>query len=132
MIRRYITPLRLALMAADALSAVAVFFAISVLRFGPDNWKQVWDAVGVDARLLAAGYGLAWTVILWLFGLYRLRARWTARTEIGDVIRAVVVLALVTFVALFWLKVPNVSRTFLLLLFPTQLVVTVASRSILR
>jgi exopolysaccharide biosynthesis polyprenyl glycosylphosphotransferase len=132
MIRRYITPLRLALMTADAVSAVAVFVAVSVLRFGSEDWRETWNVVGVDARALAVGYGVAWTVILWLFGLYRLRARWTARTEIGDVVRAVVVLALVTFVALFWLKLPNVSRTFLLLLFPTQMVVTLASRSFLR
>src|SRR5436190_15954395 len=132
MIRRYITPLRLALMAADAASAIGVFVLASILRFGSDAWMTIWRQAGVDGRALGLAYAIAWVAVLYLFGLYRLRARWAVRTEVIDITRAVFVLALATFVALFWLKLPNVSRTFLLVLFPVQLAVTVASRWALR
>jgi lipopolysaccharide/colanic/teichoic acid biosynthesis glycosyltransferase len=131
MVRRHITALRLGLMAADGLSAIGLFFGLSVFRFG-SAWFASWIGAGIDPRLLALLYGLGWTTILWLFGLYRLRVRWSARTEVIDVARSVLLLAVGTFVLLFWLKLPNVSRQFLLLLFPAQLVLTVASRFVLR
>jgi exopolysaccharide biosynthesis polyprenyl glycosylphosphotransferase len=131
MVRRHITALRIGLMVADGLSAVAIFIAVSLGRFGP-TWFDKWLAVGVDARVLALLYAIGWTTILWLFGLYRLRVRWSVRTELVDIARSVLLLAVTTFVLLFWLKLPNVSRQFLLLLFPAQLVLTVASRYLLR
>jgi len=132
MVRRHITALRLGLMSADAISAFGVFILVSILRFGPTNWEAYWASLGLDGRVVAALYGVGWITVLWLFGLYRLRVRWSARTEVIDVARAVLLLAVATFVLLFWLKLPNVSRQFLLLLFPSQLVLTVASRFILR
>jgi exopolysaccharide biosynthesis polyprenyl glycosylphosphotransferase len=132
MVRRHVTALRLGLMAADGLSAIAVFILVSIVRFGLGQWQASWSGAGIDGRLLAVVYGVGWVVILWLFGLYRLRVRWSARTEVTDVARAILLLAVSTFVLLFWLKLPNVSRQFLLLLFPTQLVLTVASRFVLR
>ncbi len=131
MVRRHITALRLGLMAADGLSAIALFLGLSMSRFG-SAWFGSWITVGIDPRLLALIYGIGWATILWLFGLYRLRVRWSARTEVLDVARAVLLLAVATFVLLFWLKLPNVSRQFLLELFPAQLVLTVASRFALR
>ncbi|MEA2549943.1 MAG: hypothetical protein QOE42_2541 [Chloroflexota bacterium] len=118
-------------MAADALSAIALFLAISVARFG-SAWFSSWVTVGIDPRVLGLLYAAGWTAILWLFGLYRLRVRWSARTEVIDVGRAVLLLAVGTFVLLFWLKLPNVSRQFLLELFPAQLVLTIGSRFVLR
>jgi exopolysaccharide biosynthesis polyprenyl glycosylphosphotransferase len=118
-------------MAADALSAMALFLGISVARFG-SAWFSSWTTVGLDPRVIALLYAAGWTTILWLFGLYRLRVRWSARTEVIDVGRAVLLLAVGTFVLLFWLKLPNVSRQFLLELFPAQLVFTVGSRFVLR
>src|SRR4051812_47380701 len=120
MVRRHVAALRLALMAADGLSAVMVFVAVSIVRFGGDAWQAAWRINGIDGVLLAAAYAATWVAILWLYGLYRLRARWSVRTEIVDVIRAVFTLAILTFIALFWFKLPNVSRLFLLLLFPIQ------------
>jgi len=132
MVRQHITALRIGLMSADALSAVALFIAVSIVRFGPSDWQSSWAAAGIEGRLLALLYGVTWVTVLWLFGLYRLRVRWSFRTEVADVARSVLLLAIATFVLLFWLKLPNVSRQFLLLLFPAQLVLTVASRFILR
>jgi exopolysaccharide biosynthesis polyprenyl glycosylphosphotransferase len=131
MVRRHITALRIGLMTADGLSAIAVFGVVSLIRFG-SGWFGVWASAGIDARALALFYAVGWVTTLWLFGLYRLRVRWSARTEVTDVARSVLLIAVATFVLLFWLKLPNVSRQFLLLLFPTQLVLTVASRFFLR
>jgi exopolysaccharide biosynthesis polyprenyl glycosylphosphotransferase len=132
MVRQHITALRLGLMSADGLSAFALFLVVSILRFGPAEWEAYWLGLGFDARLLAIVYGIGWVAVLWLVGLYRLRVRWSARTEVIDVARAVLLLAVATFVLLFWLKLPGVSRQFLLLIFPAQLVLTVASRFVLR
>jgi exopolysaccharide biosynthesis polyprenyl glycosylphosphotransferase len=132
MVRRHITALRLGLMSADGVSAIALFTFVSIVRFGPSQWLEAWANAGIDGRLLAILYGIGWVTILWLFGLYRLRVRWSARTEVNDVARSVLLMAVATFILLFWLKLPNVSRQFLLLLFPLQVVLTVASRFILR
>ncbi len=131
MIRRHATALRLLLMGADAISAFGLFIVTSVLRFG-DGWAAEWRSAGIDAPLAAAAYATTWVTLLWILGLYRLRARWTARIEIQDVGRAAVLLGLITFSALFAFKLPDVSRLFLLTLFAAQIVLTVASRGIIR
>src|SRR5712671_5536336 len=132
MVRQHITALRLGLMSADGLSAIALFILVSIVRFGASEWQAAWATVGIDGRLLAFLYGCGWVTVLWLFGLYRLRVRWSARTELTDIARAVLSLAVATFVLLFWLKLGGVSRLLLLLLFPSQLVLTMASRFLLR
>ena len=131
MIRRHITALRASLMAADGLSAIALFVIVSLVRFRSD-WIVTWQAVGADPLWLAAAYGATWVLILWITGLYRLRTRWTWRSEVLDLSRATLLVAVTTFCALFVFKLPNVSRLFLLELFIFQGVVTVASRSALR
>ncbi|HEY8631557.1 MAG TPA: hypothetical protein VIL50_00280, partial [Candidatus Limnocylindrales bacterium] len=68
-------------MSADATSAVILFVLVSIFRFGPSQWQASWTLVGVDGRLLAVAYGVGWIAVMWLFGLYRLRVRWSARTE---------------------------------------------------
>jgi exopolysaccharide biosynthesis polyprenyl glycosylphosphotransferase len=118
-------------MGADAVSAFALFIATSMLRFGQD-WPSVWRSAGIDALMAATVYATAWVTLLWILGLYRLRARWTARIEIQDVGRAAILLGLVTFSALFAFKLPDVSRVFLLTLFAAQVVLTVASRGVIR
>jgi exopolysaccharide biosynthesis polyprenyl glycosylphosphotransferase len=132
MVRQHITALRIGLMSADGLSAVVLFVLASIIRFGPSQWLASWALTGIDGRVIAFLYGCGWVAVLWLFGLYRLRVRWSARTEVTDVARAVLSLAVATFVLLFWLKLEDVSRLFLVLLFPLQLVLTVASRFLLR
>ena len=132
MVRQHITALRIGLMSADGLSAIALFILVSIVRFGPSEWQSSWAKAGIDGVFLALLYGIGWVAVMWLYGLYRLRVRWSARTEVADVARAVLLLAVVTFVLLFWLKLEHVSRQFLLLLFPAQLVLTVASRFALR
>jgi hypothetical protein len=131
MLRRHINALRLSLMAADAFSAGLLFLLVSVLRFGSE-WRAVWAVAGADPMVAAAVYAGAWTVTLWLLGLYRLRVRWSWRREWVDILRGMLLLAVVTLAILFAAKLPNVSRIFLGELFAAQAVVTIASRLVVR
>ena len=131
LIRRYITALRLALAAADAATAIALFVGLSIVRFGP-GWERTWTAAGIEPLVAASGYGVALVVALWLQGLYRLRTRLSMRREIIDVLVAIVFLAVVVFTTLYLFKLPNVSRLFLILLFTGQAVLTLLSRTAIR
>ena len=132
MIRRHITLLRLTLMAADAATAMALFAAVLSLRFGDRGWDQIWNAVGLDPWLVAFLYSLAWVAALWTQDLYSLRAFLSVRRELVDILRAMAILALGVLSALFVLRLPDVSRLFLLFLFTAQPLLTLASRLLLR
>jgi exopolysaccharide biosynthesis polyprenyl glycosylphosphotransferase len=126
------TLLRLVLMTADGVAAMALFGVVASLRFGDDGWTKIWNAVGLHPILVAALYGVAWVAMLAVHGLYRLQARLSLREEFVDILRATVVLALATLSALFVLRLPDVSRLFLLLLFVSQPILTLAFRASLR
>ncbi len=132
MIRRYALTLHLALGLADAATAATLFVAVSVVRFGPDAWLGTWEAAGIAGPLAAILYGLGWAFTLWLQGLYRLRARWSVRRELLDVLRSAVMLAVLVFAILFLFRLPDVSRLFLLALFPLQVSITVLLRVLIR
>jgi exopolysaccharide biosynthesis polyprenyl glycosylphosphotransferase len=132
MIRRHLMALRLALMVADGLTATLVFALVSRVRFGDADMAQLWSGIGIDIRVAAALFGLAWVVALWSLGLYRLRARWRFMTEAQDIARATLLVLVVTLSTMFVLKWEGVSRLFLALLFVTQPLVTLAGRSCLR
>jgi exopolysaccharide biosynthesis polyprenyl glycosylphosphotransferase len=131
MIRRHATALHLALAAADALTAIALFIAISVVRFGAD-WMATWQRAGFDALPLAVAWGLIWIGALWLQDLYRVRGRLSMRGELIDILRAALLVAVATFSLLFLFKLPDVSRLFLVYLFAGQVVLTLVSRLGLR
>ena len=118
-------------MAADALLAGALLVGLSVLRFGPD-WAVVWRGVIPEPRAFLALYVTAWVVALMFNGLYRPRARWSLRGEALDVLKATGAMALATLSILFWFKLPDVSRLFLVSLFPLQAGLTIALRAALR
>jgi len=130
-IRRHITALRLSLIAVDAMSAVGVFAVVSLLRFG-SGWPDVWTRTGLDAASAMALWATVWVLTLWIRGLYRLRARWSARTDIFDLLHAAILVAVVIFSGLFVLKLPAVSRLFLVELLATQLAFDAALRLALR
>jgi len=131
LIRRHMTALRVSLMSVDALAAFGLFIVVSMLRFG-DDWHGRWSRAGVDVFVAAAIYAMAWATLLWMFGLYRLRTRMRVRTETFDILRAAVLLGLVTFGLLFVVKLPDVSRLFLITLFGLQVALTVATRFVIR
>jgi exopolysaccharide biosynthesis polyprenyl glycosylphosphotransferase len=131
LIRRYSTILRLGLLAADALSAFVLFLIISMVQFG-DQWVRIWQAAGFDPFALASLYAAALVGAFWLHDLYRTRARWSIRSEVRDVLRADLLVAVASFSALFLFKLPDVSRRFLITLFVIQVVVTLAFRISIR
>lgn len=131
MIRRHGRPLRLLLGTTDALSAAAVFVVLSEWRLGPEwqtNWRFLFNDPVTAAALLAVG----WVGALWSHGLYRLRARWSLRSDARAVMRAAVGMAIITFALLYLIKLPEVSRSFALLFFPVQAVVTLGTRAVIR
>ena len=131
MIRRYAAGFRALLMATDALLAVAVLFGLSFWRWGND-WSMWWQYIVPVPQVLLIVYALGWVVAVGAQGLYRPRARWSIRREAMDVLRAAATMGVVTLSVLFLFKLPDVSRLFLLFLFPVQAAVTIATRLALR
>jgi exopolysaccharide biosynthesis polyprenyl glycosylphosphotransferase len=131
MLRRHATGFRALLIAADAVLAAIVLVILSLWRFGPE-WDVLWRLVVPEPAVLLALYTLGWVTMLSLNALYRPRARWSILAEARDILRATGAMALVTLSVLFLVHLPDVSRLFLLVLFPVQAVVTIASRAVLR
>src|SRR5437867_2821943 len=131
MLRRHASGFRALLMLADAGLAFALLIVLSIARFGPD-WLSVWRPLLEQPLLFAAGYAAAWVGMLWLHGIYRPRARWSIRSEGLAIARATIVLGLISGTVLFAFRLPDVSRLFLLLLFPSQWLLTLATRIALR
>ncbi len=118
-------------MLADAALAIFLLGVMSFARFG-EAWLSTWEAVLLEPAAFAAAYAAGWVVVLWLHGLYRPRARWTIRSEGLAIARSVVVMAMVTLSLLFVFRLPDVSRSFLVLFFPAQWLLTIASRLLMR
>jgi exopolysaccharide biosynthesis polyprenyl glycosylphosphotransferase len=131
MLRRHGAGFRALLVVLDVTLAVGVLVVTSALRFGPDLVTQ-WVPVLPDPLLVVSVYAVGWALALWFNGLYRPRSRWNARSEGRDVLRATALMAISTLAVLFWLRLPDVSRTFLLILFPIQASLTFATRIALR
>ena len=131
MIRRHAYWFRALLIAADALLAVGLLVVLSFWRFGPD-WSEWWREIVPLPGAFLLLYAGTWVAVLTLNGLYRPRARWTLRSEAIAIVRATVVMALVTLSVLFLFRLPEVSRLLLLVLFPAQAVATIVERALLR
>jgi exopolysaccharide biosynthesis polyprenyl glycosylphosphotransferase len=131
MLRRHASGFRTLLILADASLAFLLLVVLSIARFG-DNWLDVWRPLLEQPAIIAAAYASAWVIILWLHGLYRPRARWSIRSEALAIARASVVLGLITGTVLFAFRLPDVSRLFLIVLFPSQWLLTLATRVALR
>lgn len=131
MIRRYAYWLRALLMLVDGLLAIGLLEVLSVLRFGAD-WAVYWRLVVPEPAAFVTLYAVGWVAVLAFHGLYRPRARWSIRSEAKDLGRATIVMALLSLSVLFFFKLPDVSRLFLLFLFPTQFVLALGTRALLR
>jgi exopolysaccharide biosynthesis polyprenyl glycosylphosphotransferase len=121
MVRRHTSALRASLMAADFLGAAILFVALSMARYG-SGWYAAWDRLGIDAFVAAILFGLGWTVVVALHGLYRVRARYALRSEAVALIRSGAILGLAMVVYLFVERASNASR----LLIASLLIATVA------
>ena len=118
-------------MTMDAVLTVLTALAVYQLRFrlfpgdpDPTVFRPEWAALAVYAGM--------WVTTLYFRGEYRMRARWTVRSEIRGILRAIAWLAAATIVVLFFVDLGTVSRLFLLLLFPIQAAVTIGTRIALR
>jgi exopolysaccharide biosynthesis polyprenyl glycosylphosphotransferase len=132
-IRRHVTLLRLALTAADAISALVLFVVVSALVMGPDDWREEWIAsTGTNPIVPALAYAYGWVAAAWLVGLYRLRAHWTIVGDLREVLRLGALVASATIIVIFVLNLDEISRPLMLTLFSAQVVVTFLSRVIIR
>ena len=136
MIRRRAALFRFILLVADAILALLVVMIAVRLRFGPaTDWTSAFNQALPDPNLTGAVFVLVWLGLLWQHGLYRGRARWTVRGEALEILKASVTLIAVTLSALFVLKLQDVSRLFLLFVFPSlalsALAVRIATRVML-
>ena len=131
MIRRHGSELRALLAIADATVVVVLLLVLSLWRFGPD-WPSFWRQSLGEPLLFGGLYALTWIVVLALHGLYRPRARWSLRSEVRDALRATATMVVITLSVLFIVRLPDVSRLFLVMLFPTQALATIAARAALR
>jgi exopolysaccharide biosynthesis polyprenyl glycosylphosphotransferase len=131
MIRRNAAGFRALLMTADALLAVVLLLGLSVWRFG-DDWAVWWRQIVPVPEGLLLIFAAGWVIALSMNGLYRPRARWSIVREAIDVLQATIILSLVTLSVLFLFRMPDVSRAFMLVLFPSLAAATVAGRVVLR
>jgi exopolysaccharide biosynthesis polyprenyl glycosylphosphotransferase len=127
MIRRHAIGFRTLLMVVDGALTGVLLVTLSVARFGAD-WYGHWLPILNQPAAFVTGYIVSWVGVLWLHGLYRPRARWTIRSEALVVGRATVVMALLTLSLLFIFRLPDISRTYLLALFPAQWALALATR----
>jgi exopolysaccharide biosynthesis polyprenyl glycosylphosphotransferase len=118
-------------MLADGLLAAVLLVVLSVVRFG-DDWLIHWGPILAEPGAFVIAYAAVWVAVLWLHGLYRPRARWTLRSEGIAIARSTIVMGLITLSVLFAFRLPDISRSYLSLLFPAQWLTTLASRAILR
>ncbi len=132
MIRRHGVALRALLVSADILSALAVFIIVAALRFDFGFGQGIWSQLIIEPWVFAALYAIGWAGVLWLRGLYRVRARWSWRREAADIVSAAALMALGTLTVLFIARLDDVSRLFLALLFPAQAITTIMIRLLLR
>ena len=109
-----------------------VFLLVSLGRFGDGGSTEFWRQLGIDLRLAAILFGVAWVTALWSMRLYQLRIRWSLFTEARDIARTTLLVLVLTLSSLYMLSENGVSRLFLAVLFLTQPVVTLAGRAIIR
>jgi len=118
-------------MAADVLgvSAAALFLS---LFFLDGNAAMAWRNALPQPALALTVYDVVWVVVLAAHGLYRPRARFAVSTEIIAVVWATIVMAFITFAALYVLHLPDVSRALLGTLLAAQMVIAIGLRAGLR
>ena len=129
MIRRHLMALRVGLMLADYILAVAVFWLVAAVRFSDGG---SWRSTGIDQTLSALVFAGLWVTVMWASGMYRLSVRWRVWSEVRDLARVTLVVLAITLSALFILKLTDFSRLFLVMLFIAQPTVTLAGRLLLR
>jgi exopolysaccharide biosynthesis polyprenyl glycosylphosphotransferase len=130
-IRRYAAGIQFAAALADAAVALLTVVVLSLLRFGED-WENLWASRLPDPLLFGLGYAALWSTMLWLSGHYRIRSRRTFLEDAAIIARSIAGTAAVVLAMLYLLKMPDVSRLFMLLLFPSQFAAALLLRAPIR
>ena len=133
MIRRYAAALRLTLVAADALLALAVVVWATHVRFGQAaGWPIDVTESLPDPNVAVAVFVAMWIAVLWVHGLYRSRVRWTRRGDVAAVLRAALIQLALTLSLLYVFKLPDVSRLVLIVAFPSLAAAAIGIRILVR
>jgi exopolysaccharide biosynthesis polyprenyl glycosylphosphotransferase len=133
MIRRYAAVLHLMLAAADTFLAIAVVVGATNWRFGrTSGWPPDVKASLPDPNLAVAVFVGMWIAVLWMHGLYRSRVRWTRLGDLYAVLRAALVQLVLTLSLLYLLKLPDVSRLLLIVVFPSLALAAIGIRVAIR
>lgn len=131
MIRRHGTEFRAAMMLADIGLAALLALVVSEAMFVGGH-AIFWGRVLPQPDLGLALFVSAWVLILWAHGAYRLRAHWSIGSEARVILRAVALLALISFSFLYLAKMPDVSRLYMIVLVGMLLTAAIATRVALR
>jgi exopolysaccharide biosynthesis polyprenyl glycosylphosphotransferase len=108
---------------------LASFLAVAVLQLDPEHFR---DLALTEPLLALSLFASAWVVILWSHGAYRLRDRWSLTSDARVVAQAIAWMAVATFAFLYLAKLPDVSRLYLAILFPSLFLATLAARAAIR
>jgi exopolysaccharide biosynthesis polyprenyl glycosylphosphotransferase len=130
-IRRYAAGIQFAAAFADAAVALLTAVILSLLRFGED-WENLWASRLPDPLLFGLAYAVLWSTMLWLSGHYRIRSRRTLLEDAVIIAKSTAGTAAVVFAMLYLLRMPDVSRLFMLLLFPAQFLAALILRAPIR
>src|SRR3954452_5766375 len=128
MIRRHRTLLRWLLAVGDAVAAGMLIVAVSKMRFATESgsiWSGVFTAPWVPAVIFIVG----WIATLWALGLYRHNLRRTLAAQALEMAKAFLLFTVITFALLYALKLPEVSRAYLLALLPSMAIASLVLRA---
>jgi exopolysaccharide biosynthesis polyprenyl glycosylphosphotransferase len=129
-IRRYAAGIQIAAALADAGVALLTVIALTQLKIR-DDWDILWTRLP-DPPLFAIGYAVLWSSMLWLSGHYRIRHRRIFLEDAAIIGKSTAGTAVVAFAMLYLLRMPDVSRLFMLLLFPAQFATALVLRAPIR
>lgn len=119
-------------MLGDGICAAVVFLILSYVRFGVRNVGAPWRDAGIDILVAAASYAVLWVVTLWSTGIYARREYVPLKREARHVAKAALIAATLVCAILFLLKLVDVSRLFLVLLFIAAPAATLSGRALVR
>jgi exopolysaccharide biosynthesis polyprenyl glycosylphosphotransferase len=129
MIRRHRTLLRWLLAIGDAAMAGMLIVAVSRLRFAAES-GAIWSAIFTAPWVPAVIFVLGWVATLWAIGLYRHNSRLSLAAQALAMAKAFLLFTVITFAVLYALKLPEISRAYLLALLPAMALASLALRAV--
>jgi hypothetical protein len=125
MIRRHRTLLRWLLAVGDATVAGMLIVGVSRLRFAAES-SSIWSAIFTAPWVPAVIFILGWIATLWALGLYKHNSRLSLGAQALAMAKAFLLFTVITFAVLYALKLPEISRAYLLALLPSMALASLA------